>query len=319
MDPNLDYEVDSDEEWEEEEPGESLSDFDNDDEETMNEDDSKVNAEEETENSFIVPNDYLSEDEGVQYEPLSGKLDESSRLLSIPGVAIEELNVLLQQQKALHSFTEHALRKDRPLVVSNLYHDKVDLLNAEDITGILKVEQLCLQALCMREYPGGPIVDVPADVNLPLEDQKICRSNKMGPSTPVASKSISDSDLPEFVKLIKSCHHGIGKLVESLHGRFPCVSKVQLKNKIREIAEFTNNHWQVKKDILDRCGWSLSPNKGGSPKDVNLYFSKRCQPPDEWGKSAESSPKSGMKSEVGKDQFDAQGSSGSAQAQPSDP
>uniref|UniRef100_A0A0E0LJ88 Chromatin assembly factor 1 subunit p150 C-terminal domain-containing protein n=1 Tax=Oryza punctata TaxID=4537 RepID=A0A0E0LJ88_ORYPU len=264
VDPLLDYDVDSDEEWEEEEPGENLSDFDNDDEEAMGEKDSKHDVEEETDNSFVVPNDYQSEDEGVQFEPLSGKLDDTCRLLSIPGVAIEELDVVLQQQKALHSFTEHALKKDRPLVIYNLDHGKADLLDAEDITGILKVEQLCLQALCMKEYLGAPIIDVPVNINLPIKDLDIGRPNKKGPSTPVASKSISGSDLPEFVKIISSCPHGIGKLVESLRVQFPCVPKLQLKNKIREIADFTNNRWQVKKDILDWCGLSLPPDRGST-------------------------------------------------------
>ncbi|BAT00952.1 Os07g0273301 [Oryza sativa Japonica Group] len=261
VDPLLDYDVDSDEEWEEtevlmmaliqEEPGENLSDFDNDDEEAMGEKDSKHDAEEETDNSFVVPNDYLSEDEGVQFEPLSGKLDDTCRLLSIPRVAIEELDVVLQQQKALHSFTEHALKKDRPLVIYNLDHGKAYLLDAEAITGILKVEQLCLQALCMKEYLGAPIIDVPVDINFPIKDLEIGRLNRKGPSTPVASKSISGSDLPEFVKIISSCPYGIGKLVESLRVQFPCVPKLQLKNKIWEIADFTNNRWQI--EVSNRC------------------------------------------------------------------
>uniref|UniRef100_A0A0A9ATD2 Chromatin assembly factor 1 subunit FSM n=2 Tax=Arundo donax TaxID=35708 RepID=A0A0A9ATD2_ARUDO len=288
-DPDLSYEVDSDEEWEEEDPGESLSDFD-DDEETMKEHDSKVDTEDETENSFIVPDDYLSEDEGVQYEPLSGKCVETSSLLSVLEVTIEELNVLLQRQKALHGFTEHALRKDRPLVISNLDHSKVDLLKADDIAGILKVEQLCLQALCMRKYPGGPIVDVPVNVSLSVEDQEFRRSNKRSPSTPVASKSISDSDIPEFVKLIKSCPHGMGKLVELLHTRFPYISKAQLKNKIQEIAEFTNSHWQVKKDILDRGGLSLSPGESfpGPAEIRSRQTTNRC--PRSGGSAPHSDP-----------------------------
>uniref|UniRef100_A0A0E0EA25 Chromatin assembly factor 1 subunit p150 C-terminal domain-containing protein n=1 Tax=Oryza meridionalis TaxID=40149 RepID=A0A0E0EA25_9ORYZ len=294
VDPLLDYDVDSDEEWEEEEPGENLSDFDNDDEEAMGEKDSKHDAEEETDNSFVVPNDYLSEDEGVQFEPLSGKLDDTCRLLSIPGVAIEELDVVLQQQKALHSFTEHALKKDRPLVIYNLDHGKAYLLDAEAITGILKVEQLCLQALCMKEYPGAPIIDVPVDINLPIKDLEIGQPNKKGPSTPVASKSISGSDLPEFVKIVSSCPYGIGKLVESLRVQFPCVPKLQLKNKIREIADFTNNHWQVKKDILDWCGLSLPPDRGIQQMQ-----------PDESGDSVQPSPQPGAKLEVRKHQIDA--------------
>ncbi|XP_063311994.1 chromatin assembly factor 1 subunit A isoform X1 [Pelobates fuscus] len=52
----LDYEVDSDEEWEEEEPGESLSHSEGDDDDEPKED-------EEDDDGFFVPHGYLSEDE----------------------------------------------------------------------------------------------------------------------------------------------------------------------------------------------------------------------------------------------------------------
>ncbi|KAM5194829.1 chromatin assembly factor 1 subunit A [Mantella aurantiaca] len=55
----LDYEVDSDEEWEEDEPGESLSHSEGDED-----DDPKEEEEEEEDDGFFVPHGYLSEDEG---------------------------------------------------------------------------------------------------------------------------------------------------------------------------------------------------------------------------------------------------------------
>ncbi|XP_061457502.1 chromatin assembly factor 1 subunit A [Rhineura floridana] len=57
----LDYEVESDEEWEEEEPGESLSHSEGDDDDDGAE-------EEEEDDGFFVPHGYLSEDEGVTEE-----------------------------------------------------------------------------------------------------------------------------------------------------------------------------------------------------------------------------------------------------------
>ncbi|XP_063003124.1 chromatin assembly factor 1 subunit A [Elgaria multicarinata webbii] len=57
----LDYEVESDEEWEEEEPGESLSHSEGDDDEDGGE-------EEDDDDGFFVPHGYLSEDEGVTEE-----------------------------------------------------------------------------------------------------------------------------------------------------------------------------------------------------------------------------------------------------------
>ncbi|OEL25709.1 Chromatin assembly factor 1 subunit FSM, partial [Dichanthelium oligosanthes] len=205
------------------------SDFEE-DEKTMKEHDSDIDVEEETENSFVVPNDYLSGDEGVQYEPVSVKSDETCSMLSNPGVTVD--------QKFLHSATEDALAIDRPLVISNLDHRKLDLLKAEDITA----EKLCLQALCMKKYPSGPIIDVPVVVKVTMEDQAFCRSNKKSPArTPVPSKSIADLDMPEFLRM--------GKLVDLLHERFTCVSKAQLKNRnLRSYIFFMSN----KSNFLNR-------------------------------------------------------------------
>ncbi|CAL5079636.1 unnamed protein product [Urochloa decumbens] len=298
-DPELNYDVESDEEWEEEDSGERLSDFEDDDM-TMNERDSEIDVEEETENSFVVPNGYLSEDEGVQYEPVSVKFDESCSMLSNLGVTDE--------QKFLHTATENALMIDRPLVISNLDHRKLDMLKAKGITA----EKLCLQALCMKKYPSSPIIDVPTVVTKTMEDQEFCQSNKKSPGTPVPSKSISDTDMPEFAKLVTSFSHGKGKLVDILHERFPCVSKLQLKNKVREIAEYTHNRWQVKKDILDKYSICHSPDKVGSPKCAVPHFSQQCLSPSEPGKNTdESSPCSTLKSKASRQQIGGQGSSGS--------
>ncbi|XP_077331902.1 chromatin assembly factor 1 subunit A isoform X2 [Lithobates pipiens] len=54
----LDYEVDSDDEWEEDEPGESLSHSEGD------EDDEDLKEEDDDDDGFFVPHGYLSEDEG---------------------------------------------------------------------------------------------------------------------------------------------------------------------------------------------------------------------------------------------------------------
>ncbi|CAN9500593.1 unnamed protein product [Ophioblennius macclurei] len=64
----LDYEVDSDDEWEEEEPGESLSHSEGEDEEEGGEDD-------DDDDGFFVPHGYLSEDEGALEEEEGGDLE----------------------------------------------------------------------------------------------------------------------------------------------------------------------------------------------------------------------------------------------------
>ena len=60
QDPDVDYEVDSADEWEEDEPGEELK---SEDEEEEEED---ADAPEEEEKDWLVPHGYLSDDEGVE-------------------------------------------------------------------------------------------------------------------------------------------------------------------------------------------------------------------------------------------------------------
>ncbi|TYH91300.1 hypothetical protein ES332_A13G108400v1 [Gossypium tomentosum] len=282
-DPDLDYDVDSDEEWEEEEPGENLSDCDKDEEEESYEGCSKVNDEDETEDGFFVPDGYLSEDEGVQVDRMESDVpvqDIQSSHISKQDGRNEEFSALLRQQKCLNNITEQALRKNQVLIILNLFHEKASLLMAEDLNGTPKLEQTCLQALSMRAYPGGHSIEISIDSKV-HDNQEACLSSAKAGVTPVLSVvPIPDSDLPLIVSTIQSCSHGIKSLVESLQEKFPSIPKSQLKDTVREISEFSDNRWQVKKEILVKLGMSVSPEKGGGQtKSIAAFFSKRCLPP----------------------------------------
>ncbi|XP_010927904.1 chromatin assembly factor 1 subunit FAS1 isoform X2 [Elaeis guineensis] len=304
-DPALDYDIDSDEEWEEEDPGESLSDCDKDTEEDhLEEEASKIEDEDESEDGFVVPDGYLSEDEGVQTETSSDKMEDEAK--SPPSVKSdvesEEFRALLQQQKILHNLTEKALRKGQPLVISNLMHEKAELMMAEDLTGASKLEQICLQALCMQAFPGGSMVDLSAS-HSPSDEDPVLGISSRNITTPTATAAvIQGSDLREFVRIIRSCSQSINKVVELLQQKFPTISKTLLRNKVREISDFVDNRWQVKKEVLESLGLSISPDKGRRPKGIAMYFSKRCLPPE--GESInipESSPQSCSKTKAHND------------------
>lgn len=114
-------------------------------------------------------------------------------------VESEEFSALLRQQKYLNTLTDHALRKSRPLIISNLMHEKASLLNAEDLTGIAKVEQKCLLALSMRIFPGGPPIEISLN-NEQDHDQQACHSSGKGCTTPASTVTpIPDTDLPTLV------------------------------------------------------------------------------------------------------------------------
>ncbi|XP_059628604.1 chromatin assembly factor 1 subunit FAS1 isoform X4 [Cornus florida] len=284
-DAELDYDIDSDEEWEEEEPGENLSDCEmDDDKESLEEGCSKADDEDESEDGFFVPDGYLSENEGVQVDRMeSDRLVEEARSSQSckQELESEEFCMLLRQQKHLRKLTEHALRKNQPLIILNLMHEKAPSSTAEDLTGSLKLEQTCLQALGMRAFPGGSFIEISPGSNVLEEDQEACPSSCKVSTTPVATATaIMVSDLPQIVSAIQSCSQGINKVVESLQHKFPTIPKSQLRNKVREISDFVDNRWQVKKDILDKLGLSNSPGKGGGrTKSIATFFSKRCLPP----------------------------------------
>ncbi|RWR83891.1 Chromatin assembly factor 1 subunit A [Cinnamomum micranthum f. kanehirae] len=306
-DPDLDYDIESDEEWEEEDPGESLSDCDKDDEEeNLEEGNQRAEDEDASEDSFMVPDGYLSENEGVQIDCMaSDAADDEVR--SSPScmqeVENEEFRVLLRQQKYLHDLTEHALRRNQPLIISNLTHEKAALIMSEDLNGNLKLEQICLQALSMRLCPGGTSIELSADPVSSTEDKEFCQSQERTKSnTPpaVPAAAIPDLDMHEVVCSIQSCPYGMKRVVQSLQKTFPGVAKTHLRRKVQEVSTFVDNRWQVKKEVLDKLGLSISPEKNISRnKGIATFFSKRCLPPvGETINVAESSPQSCCKSAI---------------------
>ncbi|XP_042033650.1 chromatin assembly factor 1 subunit FAS1-like [Salvia splendens] len=280
-DPLVDYEIDSDEEWEEEEPGESLSDCEKDDESIEQQ---KVDDEDESEDGFFVLDGYLSESEGVQTDVMEcDELAEEVRdhLDTKEQVPSEEFCSLLRQQKYLNNKTEHALRKNQPLIILNLMHEKTTLLSAEELSGSEKLEKMCLQALCIRPLPDFPATEISIHNNEVDEDlETLSNKSSSTPPSTAAATTIPDSDMPQFISIINSCPYGIAKISDSLHNTFPAFSKSQLRNKVRKLSEFSENRWQVKKEILRKFGLSISPErKSLKAKSIASFFSKRCLPP----------------------------------------
>lgn len=110
---------------------------------------------------------------------------------------------LLWQQKVLFDLTEKALRKNQPLVISNLNHEKSELRITEDLSGTAKVEQICLQALRMEPFPGGPIIiDISTTPSTLNEVQQVSESSQETSIQAGTSEAISELDLPEFVCIV---------------------------------------------------------------------------------------------------------------------
>lgn len=285
-DPYLDYDIDSDDEWEEEEPGENLSDCDKDGEEdSLEEGPSKVVDEDDSEDGFFVPDGYLSANEGVDDEMECEDIDETiTSSSSYKAVEGEELSVFFRQLMHLHNLTEYALQKSRPLVISNLRHEKSLLISAKGLIDTSQPEQTCLLALSMRAFPGYPSVEISANkVGQEENIEPSPSSNKGNTTSLAAAATISDSDLPLIVSAIQASYaESINKVVDSLQLKFPSIPKKELKTKVREISNFTDNRWLVKKDILDKLGMSPYPEKSkGKTKHIATFFLKRGLPPSD--------------------------------------
>uniref|UniRef100_A0A7N0TBS5 Chromatin assembly factor 1 subunit FAS1 n=1 Tax=Kalanchoe fedtschenkoi TaxID=63787 RepID=A0A7N0TBS5_KALFE len=260
-DPDLDYDVDSDEEWEEEEPGESLSDCEKDEEDdSLEAGNGKGEEEDESEDDFFVPDGYLSENEGVQDRLESDSSAEGIVSSSCQTEENEEIRVLLRQHKHLQNLTEQALRKNQPMFILNLMHEKDPQLNATDLSGIRKVEHMCLQALSMCLFPGHSQIEISVDDEIENEIVENSPNGKAAATLRAVESAISDADLPKFVSAIQSSSQGMTKVVERLQQIFPCVPKSFLKTKVRQLSDFVDNRWQVKKEVLDDLG--LAPPSG---------------------------------------------------------
>ncbi|KAI5084152.1 hypothetical protein GOP47_0000321 [Adiantum capillus-veneris] len=302
MDSNLDYENDSDEEWEEEDPGESLSDCEKDEEDEKPD----LDEDEEAGDGFLVPDGYLSESEGAHVEESESESDaEQLQKFSAEADVIDSrpegnhrLFKFARQCKVLEQLTDHALRCNRPYIVCNFHQHKSS-------TVIQSTDRTCLEALRVFPLVNGIRIEVPEDPQLAKTVDEVKNKSKQR-----SKKSLPETSLQEMVEILRSSTTGLKRLVNLLSMKFPAVSRSLLKDKVKEIADFVDNRWQVKKEVLEQLGISLpcpqaasvSEPVSKSPlqlKPITKFFSKRCLPPETAGLD-DSSPFKGKKSYCGK-------------------
>lgn len=105
----LDYEVDSDEEWEEEEPGESLSHSEGEEEEEGGEDD------DDDDDGFFVPHGYLSDDEGALEEEDGGDLEKQKLRQKLKAREWDELMSSKKKMKVLEAVVKGCVWEEEGL------------------------------------------------------------------------------------------------------------------------------------------------------------------------------------------------------------
>ncbi|TPP67008.1 Chromatin assembly factor 1 subunit A-A [Fasciola gigantica] len=108
----LDYTVDSDDEWEEEEPGESITQSDNEEEE----EEEKEDDDEDEDDNFFVPHGYLSDDEGVAAED-----DDDAAVAG--AMKDTEMKMLRQRLSVVEYETAHrrGMQRLKPLILGPIW------------------------------------------------------------------------------------------------------------------------------------------------------------------------------------------------------
>lgn len=136
-------------------------------------------------------------------------------------VQSEEFCTLLRQQKYLKNLTEHALKKNQPLIILNLMHEKTASLSAEELTGTERLERMCLQTLSMRPLPGFPDIEISTHNDVVDEDQEAF-SAKLSTKLPATAAALVDSDLPQIVSYLFCCRFAyLTFLVQLLYVLWP--------------------------------------------------------------------------------------------------
>ncbi|XLR00408.1 chromatin assembly factor 1 subunit FAS1 isoform X2 [Arachis ipaensis] len=259
----LDYDVDSDEEWKEVDPGESLSGYDQDEEECSTSDYEICGG-------YFVPDGYLSEDEGAHVDKMETNVDIDGAENLPKGkddVERDEFCALLQQQKNLNNLIKIALGKNKPLIITNFMHE---MRSGQD-NGTIKSEQIWLQYLSFHVISA---IDISVN-HFQDEDQKRSSGGSVAPVCD--DDAIPESNLPLIVAAIQTYPRSLSKVLKSLKRRFPSASKHLLKDKVCEISNYVDNCLQVKKEVLVKLGLDQGCSKSES-RSRTVHSSRSCFP-----------------------------------------
>ncbi|CAD5124392.1 DgyrCDS12680 [Dimorphilus gyrociliatus] len=245
-DDNLDYTVDSDEEWEEEEPGESISHSEGED------DDEKVEeGDDDEDDGFFVPHGYLSDDEGCEEDEADEKLNPEklkARQLAMARKFEEEIK---EQPKTL-----------RPLIVGCCWSNSAEKVQAK----FLKI---------LKQYTVEIIIETP------IQLENICHStpshhdmSDCGDSSRKGSaltKPIPKEAMPHLIRFLHGNWNSREAIIREFRqfwskksqeggnesGTNSVISKRQLEIRIKAIAaydkrtDYKNRCWYVKESVIN--------------------------------------------------------------------
>ncbi|XP_044020125.1 chromatin assembly factor 1 subunit A-B isoform X2 [Aphidius gifuensis] len=231
----FDYDVDSDEEWEEEEPGESLCGSDEEKEEE-NADDNEYDVD----NEFMVPHGYLSDEEA--------RPDEEDEEDMTPETQKFKLKILGEQFQAEMN---EKTAKIKPRVIGILWQNMEN--NYPDNTPEKVVKYMTARQAWVREIP----IELTKPLEVKIENEKV-----RGPK----KTRLPDEALSHLIKLIHGNRQKREFLVNEFitfwsktHGDDAKLTKSSIDSKISEIAKripcpdeglmHLKNCWYVSEEI----------------------------------------------------------------------
>ncbi|XP_031569059.1 uncharacterized protein LOC116303626 [Actinia tenebrosa] len=257
----LNYEIDSDDEWEEEEPGESLSD------DSDGDDDDAEDGEDEDEDGFMVPHGYLSDDEGIDADDEENQVDSASK---------EQQQ--LAKVKAWEAELKRKCKAKKPVCIGCVWPDD------KNIHEMLQQFEACV----LIDEPTIAIRTT-SSASADSCSQSMRENSTATPdSVNKSGMYVPEEAMPDLITLIHRSTAGVAKLINYFkqHWSKKCestkihpslagkghISKRQLEAKIKAIAtkerRSDKTRWYVNSNILNAYGMTklaATDNEQGTP------------------------------------------------------
>lgn len=224
----FDYDIDSDEEWEEDEPGESLHGSDD-------EKDKESEDEYDIDNEFFVPHGHLSDEEICKEDDVD--MDENNT----PETQKAKLKIIQMEFDEEHN---KKMGKLKPRVIGLIWQnpDKSKPSNCSDgIWNLLKT-----RAFMMENYSVNLASKKPAEGEYDSDQSGQSDNNK---KSTVKRVKITEDAIPDLIKLINGNQNNCDFLIKEFRAfmakkdeakwKLREFSNISIRNKIRELAEYT--------------------------------------------------------------------------------
>ncbi|XP_066504503.1 chromatin assembly factor 1 subunit A isoform X2 [Hoplias malabaricus] len=228
----LDYDVDSDEEWEEEEPGESLSQSEGDDDDDGGEDDDEDGGD-----GFFVPHGYLSDGEGALEDEEGGDLE------------MQKLRQKLKAREWDELMAKKKLKILEPVMTGCVWEGE------EPLSELLQPYAVCLLESLPREEPISPEDDA---------SRKQRKEQLLSQLLPLLHGNVNSSKviITEFQEF---CRQQSPPSTGSPQNSDNVPPRIHVKRLIKENAVYEKRStyrrccWYIHADVLTRFGQEALP------------------------------------------------------------